>query len=182
MPRLSLTYAVALSDGLRVPRAGALAHTKDKNMIIRPTTSKDVADLQQVLEATQLFPAELLPEMLSGARNEGSLWLTVEHEGQAVGFCFAQPEAFAEGSWSMLAIAVHPEFQSRAFGSALVRHLEALLRKQDGRILIVDTSGTDAFAKTRAFYSRNGYAEEARIRDFWADGDDKVTFWKSLAA
>ena len=46
--------------------------------------------------------------------------------------------------------------------------------------MIVDTSGTDDFAMTRKFYSQNGYEEEARIRDFWADGDDKVIFRKAL--
>ena len=46
--------------------------------------------------------------------------------------------------------------------------------------MIVDTSGTEAFAETRAFYRKNGYTEEARIRDYWADGDDKITFRKPL--
>jgi len=46
--------------------------------------------------------------------------------------------------------------------------------------LIANTSGVDEFAQTRAFYFKNGYAEEARIRDFWDAGDDKIVFWKSL--
>ena len=54
------------------------------------------------------------------------------------------------------------------------------LQAKGARILIADTSGTEAFAPPRAFYAANGYAEEARIRDFWATGDDKVVFWKAL--
>jgi ribosomal protein S18 acetylase RimI-like enzyme len=154
---------------------------KDQDMTIRPTTFDDVPDLQRVLDATELFPGELLPDMLSGAKDAGSLWLTHEQEGRAVGFCFAAPENLADRTWNMLAIAIHPDFQGFALGSALVKHLEAQLSEQGARIMIVDTSGTDAFARTRAFYHRNGYAEEARIRDFWAEGDDKITFWKSLA-
>ena len=46
--------------------------------------------------------------------------------------------------------------------------------------MIADTSGADEFAQTREFYRKNDYSEEARIRDFWAEGDDKVIFWKSL--
>ena len=51
---------------------------------------------------------------------------------------------------------------------------------QGARLIVVDTSGIEDFAGTRAFYARSGYDEEARIRDFWATGDDKVIFRKAL--
>jgi len=47
-------------------------------------------------------------------------------------------------------------------------------------LLIADTSGTEAFQAARAFYAGNDYAQEARIGDFWALGDDKVVFAKRL--
>lgn len=31
-----------------------------------------------------------------------------------------------------------------------------------------------------AFYTRRGFVEEARIRDFYGPGDHRVTFWKDL--
>jgi hypothetical protein len=37
------------------------------------------------------------------------------------------------------------------------------------------------FARTRAFYLREGYAQEARIREFYAVGEDKIVFRKALA-
>ena len=80
----------------------------------------------------------------------------------------------------MLAIAILPIEQGNGFGGAIAEHLETELKKRGQRILIAETSGTDAFAQTREFYRKNGYSEEARIRDFWAAGDDKVVFWKSL--
>ena len=46
--------------------------------------------------------------------------------------------------------------------------------------MIADTSGDAGFTATRKFYAAKGYDEEARIRDFWGTGDDKVTYWKSL--
>lgn len=80
----------------------------------------------------------------------------------------------------MLAIAVLPQCQGKGAGAAIVKHLEGVLRERGQRILIADTSGTKAFARTRQFYRKNGYTEEARIRDFWAAGNDKVVFWKSI--
>jgi ribosomal protein S18 acetylase RimI-like enzyme len=152
-------------------------------MIIRSSTSSDVPSLAKVADASQLFPGEMLPEMISGSLSGGEchdLWLTCELEGEAVGFCFAVPEKLTDGTWNMLAIAVHPEHQGGGAGSALVKHLEATLLARGQRVLIADTSGTPEFKQTREFYGKNGYSEEARIRDFWAEGNDKVVFWKLL--
>lgn len=125
----------------------------------------------------------MLPDMLSGflsGDGSESVWMTAEEDGNAIGFCFASPEALTEGTWNMLAIAVLPAKQGGGAGSAMVSALEKHLAEQGNRILIADTSGTDDFAQTREFYRKNGYTEEARIRDFWAAGDDKVVFWKAL--
>ncbi len=80
----------------------------------------------------------------------------------------------------MLALAVRPELQGKRLGAALLRAAEQHLKGKGQRILIVDTSGSDDFALTRKFHAKNGYEEEARIRDFWADEDDKVVFRKAL--
>jgi len=49
-------------------------------------------------------------------------------------------------------------------------------------VLIVETSSTDQYARTRAFYRQHHYDEEARIRDFYGPEDHKIVFWKSLEA
>lgn len=152
-------------------------------MNIRPTNSADIPALQLVLDGTELFPSHMLPDMLCGflSGNESeSVWFTAEENGDAIGFCFASPEALTEGTWNMLAIAVLPEKQGGGTGSAIVAALENHLAERGNRLLIVDTSGKSEFAQTREFYRKNGYTEEARIRDFWAAGDDKIVFRKAL--
>lgn len=152
-------------------------------MQVRPTRGDDISGLRAVVDGTALFPSEMLQEMVHGFLSDSEsteLWFTCERDGEIVGFCYAVPEELADGTWNMLAIAVLPSVQGQGCGGALVDRLEIELRARGQRILIVDTSGTEAFAPTRAFYRKNGYTEEARIRDFWAEGDDKVVFWKSL--
>jgi ribosomal protein S18 acetylase RimI-like enzyme len=152
-------------------------------MKIRPTRQDDVPALQEVLHGTELFPAEMLPAMVRGyltSDESADIWLTCETDGKAGGFCYAVPEELADGAWNMLALAVLPSKQGNGCGGAIAQHLEVELKTRGQRILIADTSGADTFAKTREFYRGNGYVEEARIRDFWAKGDDKVVFWKSL--
>lgn len=153
-----------------------------KKPSIRPTTREDILALQIVLDQTDLFPSEMLPGMIapSLAGESEAFWLTCHLDGSAVGFCFTAPEELADGTWNMLALAVRPDLQGRRLGTAIITSAEQHLRNKSQRILIVDTSGTDEFALTRKFYALNGYDEEARIRDFWAPGDDKVIFRKAL--
>jgi ribosomal protein S18 acetylase RimI-like enzyme len=79
-------------------------------------------------------------------------------------------------------IAVHPDRQRQGRGEALVRHVERAVADRGGRLLLVETSGPASFERTRAFYRRCGYEEEARIREFYKAGDDKIVFRKLLAA
>jgi hypothetical protein len=44
----------------------------------------------------------------------------------------------------------------------------------------IDTSGRAQYASTRAFYEKNGYVCEARLKDFYAPGDDRVIYSKVL--
>lgn len=116
---------------------------------------------------------------LGGATNE-DLWLTHLQDDVPVGFCYASAEELTDGTWNMRAIAVDPAQQGTGIGRALTTALESALKDRGGRILIVDTSGAEDFAPVRKFYATNGYTNEARIRDFWAAGDDKVIFRKTL--
>ena len=49
------------------------------------------------------------------------------------------------------------------------------------RVLLVETSGLAEFARTCWFYAEIDYTHEARIREFYQEGEDKIVFWKALA-
>lgn len=152
-------------------------------MNIRPMKAADLVALKTVVDDTELFPSEMLPDMAAGyfaGEEVQDIWLTCEREGQPIGLCYTVPEQLADGAWNMLAICVSPALQGSGAGGAMTAHLETMLREKGARLLLADTSGTDTFAATRKFYAAKGYTEEARIRDFWEAGDDKVTFTKAL--
>ncbi|MEM9221842.1 MAG: GNAT family N-acetyltransferase [Pseudomonadota bacterium] len=153
-------------------------------MKVRDTKPGDVPALQEVVSAVDLFPSTMLPDMIDGFLSNAQsadLWLTCETaQGAPVGFCYAVPEELADGTWNMLAIGVLPSMQGQGAGGLLVAELEGRLRRLGHRVLIAETSGTDGFERARTFYNKNGYVEEARIREFWAKGDDKIVFWKAL--
>lgn len=152
-------------------------------MKIKATTFEDIVSLGKVVDETGLFPSEMPQGFFAETNGQGEhegIWLTATIDDQPIGFCMATPEKLADGTWNMLAIAVSPVCQRSGAGRLLVDTLERELKAKNVRILIADTSGTEGFQGTRAFYRKAAYEEVARIPDFWGQGDDKVTFWKSL--
>lgn len=156
--------------------------------MIRPSILADKAPLIAVALASGLFgPGEI--EVLSGmldkhfGREETTgIWLTDEEGSDVVGVAYVEPERMTEGTFNLLMIAVHPDHQKQGRGAAILRHVESLLAKQGGRVILVETMGIADFEYVREFYRKSGFREEARIRDYYADGADKVVFWKRLRA
>jgi ribosomal protein S18 acetylase RimI-like enzyme len=68
----------------------------------------------------------------------------------------------------------------RGIGSRLLLAVEGEVRAADGRLLLIETSDQSSFERTRRFYRKHGYAEVARIPDYFSDGDGKATFIKRM--
>jgi ribosomal protein S18 acetylase RimI-like enzyme len=151
--------------------------------MIRSVTPNDLPALKAVIDASELFPSDMLDAMidpyLSGQASD-EFWLT-DDDGGPIAVAYYVPERLTEGTWNLLLIAVHPDYQGQGRGAALLRHVEHALTVRGERLLLVETSGLPSFAGTRAFYHRCGYHEEARIRDYYQAGEDKIVFRKALA-
>ncbi len=152
---------------------------------IRPTVPGDVPALKALIESSGLFPPDMLDDMLAPyfqqVQASPHFWLTDDENGP-VAVAYYAAERMTEGTWNLYLIAVHPQHQGKGRGSALLRQVEAELTERGERVLLVETSGLPEFGRTRAFYHGNGYNEEARIRDFYQAGEDKVIFRKVLGA
>jgi ribosomal protein S18 acetylase RimI-like enzyme len=146
---------------------------------IRDMCRDDIPALEVVLEQTALFPSELLRPMaepwLSGRADHR--WLVAIGQQHPIGFAYVEGERMSEGTFNLLAIAVKPEAQRCGVGKALVFDLMQRLRNDGGRVLLVETSSLDEFATTRAFYEGQAFTQEARIRDFYKEGEDKIVYW-----
>jgi ribosomal protein S18 acetylase RimI-like enzyme len=155
-------------------------------MTIAFSTPKDIDALLDLAKATELFdPSQIeeLQQMLDRHFNSKTdsqdIWLT-DNDLDPVGVAYVAPERMTEGTWNLYLIAIHPDRQKQGRGTALLQHIEQMLAQRGERVLLIETSGTDDFKGVRTFYRNNGYEEEARIRDFYMDGMDKIIFRKSL--
>lgn len=151
--------------------------------MIRKVERKDVPGLKKVLDTIDLFPSSMLEAMIHDYLTNpdtAEIWFTMLEEEVPISIGYCAPEKLTEGTYNLYAIGVKYSEQGRGVGGAMMSYLETYLKKLDHRVLIVETSGTSEFALTRKFYKKRGYTEEAIIRDFWSEGDDKVIYWKKL--
>jgi ribosomal protein S18 acetylase RimI-like enzyme len=155
---------------------------KSSKSLIRPLKRGDLASIMAVIDATGLFDPNLLAEMIQSyfsGEPIDAFWLTYD-DGSPVAVAYCAHERMTLGTWNLLLIAVHPDRQRQDIGAALMLEVEKCLMEREARVLLVETSGLETFEGTRSFYRRLGYQEEARIRDFYQEGEDKIIFCKTL--
>jgi GNAT superfamily N-acetyltransferase len=156
---------------------------------IRAATVDDVSAVREIAIATGLFDEESWPDVegvmvdsVRGALGDHS-WIVLEKpDVGVVAAAYFAPEPFSNQMWNLYFLGVLPGRQGDGSGGALIGYVEGVLREKGERVLIIETSGVDSFEPTRAFYRNRGFDEEARIREFYGPGDDKVVFWKALYA
>ncbi|NES99060.1 MAG: GNAT family N-acetyltransferase [Sphaerospermopsis sp. SIO1G1] len=156
--------------------------------MIRLAIPNDINKLLALAEAIGLFEpnqieelAQMLSQHFSDEANSEGLWFTDE-ENEPVGVAYVAPERMTEGTWNLYLIAIHPDYQRQGRGAFLLNYIEQMLTQRGERVLLVETSGLEDFEYVRAFYRKSGYEEEARIREFYKAGDDKVIFRKALGS
>ena len=153
--------------------------------MLRPVTPQDSPAVVDLVVAAGMFTrddAAFLGKALGA--DDGSTCL-VEDADDGAGLASVllyRPEEAADRAFDLTMIAVRPDLQGGGRGAALMRHAEQDLRERGQRLLVVRTSGTPQYDGTRAFYRGLGYSEDARVPDYWTDGDDLVMFTTRLEA
>ncbi len=99
-------------------------------------------------------------------------------EDELVGYACYGATPGTDATWDLYWIAVDPAAQHGGVGTLLLHEVERRLLGHHARMLVVETSSRSDYAPTRGFYGRRGYAETARVREFYAPGDDRIILTK----
>ena len=160
-------------------------------MKIRPASIADRPRILEILTATARFTTqeigwamELVDLALEGRKDYDVEVLEDPDSGpgRAIqGYVCFGPTPKSEGVFDLYWIAVDPREQGQGYGQLLLRFVENEVRRQNGRMLLIETSSKRSNAPTLRFYQRAGYDEISRIKDFYRIEDDKVVFCKQLA-
>ncbi len=155
----------------------------------RNVAPEDRRRVRAIVESTGFFSreeadvaVELVDERLAKGASSGYEFVFAEVDAETVGYaCFGRVP-LTQSSFDLYWVAVRPGKQRGGLGRALVEEVERRVVSLGGGQLYADTSGRQQYAPTRAFYTAMGYAQAARLPDFFAPGDDKVVFAKRIAS
>jgi ribosomal protein S18 acetylase RimI-like enzyme len=153
-------------------------------MDIRPLVAKDRELLAGLIRRIETFsPDEVttaieLVDITLTPENKDYKIIVADRDGKMVGYICYGPTPMTEATYDLYWIASDPEVRGQGVGASLISAMEGDLRRQNARLVRVETSATEAYGPTRGFYASMKYTEEARIRDFYKLGDDLIILTK----
>jgi len=149
---------------------------------------QDAERIRRLVEVTGYFSAEEIEvavelvneHLLKGASVSGYHFLFAERYGRLVGYTCYGPVPATASSYDLYWIAVHPDFRRRGLGKMMLAETEQIIRRSGGTRIYADTSMRVQYASTRAFYEHCGYQIESVLEDFYAPGEAKAIYCKSI--
>jgi ribosomal protein S18 acetylase RimI-like enzyme len=155
--------------------------------MIRPTVPADTDALVELTRGTGVFKPmevdtlrEVLDDYFAVNQRHDHRCITLVDGERIQGFAYYAPTAMTEQAWHLYWIAVRAGEQARGLGASLLHAVEDGIRQSKGRVLFIETSSLPQYEKTRRFYLKYGYDQEAVLREYYAAGDDMVVFRKRL--
>jgi ribosomal protein S18 acetylase RimI-like enzyme len=152
----------------------------------RPRAS-DVPSLRRLVASTGVFYSEeravaleLLEERLRRGPRSGYSFFFADCGGELVGYCVWGAVPLTKQSYDLYWIAVAPSHQGLGVGRQLLGLAEQGVARRGGGGLYIETSSRNVYVRTRRFYRWAGYRQAARLPDFYAPGDHKIVFCKTI--
>lgn len=131
-------------------------------------------------EDEKIVAVELIDETIKDSGNEFYNIFVYEENKVIAGYHCTGKRALTDGVFDMYWIVVHPEYQNKGIGKKLLEHAEEFVIKNNGRLLLAETSSKENYLGTRSFYINNDYKNLAEIKDFYKINDNLIIFGKYL--
>jgi len=154
---------------------------------IREMTKRDKQPLMSILQETPEFtPSELIVAeevidcYLEDPIRSGYRILIAEYDASVCGYICYGPTPLTQGTWDLYWAAVARKMRGKGIGKALWEKAEDDIRKDGGRLAVIETSSKPDYEQTRRFHQSRGYDNVGCIADFYAPGDDMLIYVKRL--
>ena len=155
------------------------------NLSLRPLQPSDRRRVEEMTRGVGLFREDEIPVAMevfdaTAAASDTYEGVGVDQDGVLVGWASWGPVPCTLGTFDLYWIVVDPVRHGLGAGSLMVDEMERRVAGR-ARLICVETAGRTDYAATRGFYERRGYRAVAAIPDYYAPGDDQVTFVKVVS-
>ncbi len=157
-------------------------------LTMRRMVPADRAGLERLLSRIKVFNQEdqsVALELVDFAiqnpwQKEYDFILALDGPEQLIAYACFGPTPMTDRTFDLYWIAVDPDFAGQGVGKALLKKVEEEISDQKGRMIVIETSSGPEYEATRGFYLRNNYLLAETIKDFFRNGEDRVTYVKTL--
>ena len=153
-------------------------------------TAADLENVRRILASTGFFDQapdeisvalELVRTALDGGNTvENYRCLFAEEDGETVGYvCFARvPCSLA--TFEIYWLAVDNARRGQGRGKQIIARALDEMRGKGAKKVVLCTAGRAQDLPTQKFYESRGFVCEARIKDYFAPGDDELVYTLAL--
>jgi len=147
----------------------------------------DPSAISRIVQSSGFFSSdeialarELAEEKLTQGNACSYQFMFAEDKDSVLGYtCYGLIPA-TSGSYDLYWIAVNEQLRSQGLGKALMKETERIISDIGGRRIYVETSSRNQYKPTHGFYESCGYKKEALLKDFYAEGDSKIMYSRSI--
>jgi GNAT superfamily N-acetyltransferase len=155
--------------------------------VIRPFRAADAPSVLALARETGLLTSAEIedlrwrldyhPQRPASHRHRALVW---EEPGALEGAVYYAPVAMTDRTWTLHWLLARPPFSAHGVAGWLLHEVEEDVRREQGRLLVVETSSRPAVEGLRCFYEERLFEPSAVLPDFYADGEAQVIFRKRL--
>lgn len=150
--------------------------------MIRLAEVKDIPHMVEIVikhDSTMKFDAE--EEIIDVFHSKLGKFYVYEEEEKIVGFMGYKAKRWGGDDifWAIW-LYVDPKFRRKGIATKLYNRIENELRKIGCRKIYLDVGNEETHQEAIKFHKRNGFKLEAKLFDFWSDGEHCLLFSKRL--
>ncbi len=156
---------------------------------IRPIEGKDREAIHSLIEGTAAFKPEevdvameLVDAGLTTQTGEDDYcpFVLEEEDGTVVAYACFGKSPMTKATFDLYWLATRADRMGKGYGRKIVAFVEEEVKRQGGKLLVIETSSHESYGGTREFYLKIGCTLAAQIPDFYDQGDDKLIYLKPI--
>jgi len=159
-------------------------------MVIKPPEHRDKNKILKLLEDGNVFndnEVKVALEVIDDALKEPTddnyqILCAYDDHGDLAGYVCFGAIPMTDASYDIYWIAVNLRFAGLGVGGQLLTAAERDIAKQGGEKIYIETSSTEPYTMAREFYRRQGYKTVSVLKDFYREGDNKITYMKKAGS